>query len=294
MNNLVEIFCDVDDFCRFFIPQWTQFCLDNGYRLRRRQGRMYPSEIMTILILFHLSHYRDFKHFYLAQIWKYHHNDFPALLSYPRFISVAPLVLMPLCSYLTQLKGKPTGIAFIDSTRLRVCHNIRIPHHKVFEGIAQRGKTSMGWFYGFKLHLIINHQGEILALKVTAGNVDDREPVRELTKELTGSLYGDKGYLSQELADDLAKTGITFITQKRRNMKARVLAEWDKIMLSRRFIIETINGQLKIISQIEHSRHRSIKGFLLTVLGGVIAYCLKLKKPSLKNFYSEDDFPVMA
>ncbi len=140
--------------------------------------------------------------------------------------------------------------------------------------------------------MIVNHQGEILALKVTAGNVHDREPVRELTKKLTGSLYGNKGYLDQKLADNLAKTGITFITKKRRNMKARVLAEWDKTMLLRRFIIETINGQLKTLSQIEHSRHRSIKGFLLTVLGGMIAYCLEWKKPSLKVFYSEEDFPV--
>ncbi len=255
---------------------------------------MYPSEIMTILILFHMSHYRDFKHFYLAHIWKYHHHDFPTLLSYSRFVSVAPSVLMPLCSYLTQLKGKPSAIAFIDSTSLRVCHNIRIPRHKVFEGVAKRGKTSMGWFYGFKLHLIVNHQGEILALKVTAGNVDAREPVQELAKELTGSLYGDKGYLSQKLADDLAQTGVTFITKKRHNMKARVLDEWDKIMLKKRFIIETINGQLKTLSQIEHSRHRSIKGFLLCVLGGLIAYCLKLKKPSLKVFYSEEDFSMTA
>ncbi|PHM66433.1 transposase [Xenorhabdus stockiae] len=159
MDKLVEIFCDVDDFCRLFIPQWAQFCLDNGYRLRRRQGRMYPSEIMTILILFQRSHYRDFKNFYLEHIWQYHHRDFPSLLSYTRFISVAPSVLVPLSSYLTQLKGKPTGIAFIDSTSLRVCHNIRIPRHKVFQGIAQRGKTSMGWFYGFKLHLIIRGCG---------------------------------------------------------------------------------------------------------------------------------------
>ncbi|PHM75462.1 IS982 family transposase [Xenorhabdus cabanillasii] len=294
MNKLVEIFCDVDDFCRFFIPQWEQFCLSKGYRLRRRQGRMYPSEIMIILILFHMSHYRDFKCFYLEHVWKYHHNDFPTLLSYTRFVSVAPSVLVPLSSYLTQLKGKPTGMAFIDSTSLRVCHNIRIPRHKVFDGIAKRGKTSMGWFYGFKLHLIVNQLGEILALKVTPGNVDDREVVRELSQELTGSLYGDKGYLSKELADDLAQNGITFITKRRRNMKAQAQAEWDRIMLLKRFIIETINGQLKLISQIEHSRHRSIKGFQLTVLCGLIAYCIKEKKPSPKIFYSENDFPVAA
>ncbi|MBD2822166.1 IS982 family transposase, partial [Xenorhabdus sp. 42] len=120
MNKLVEIFCNVDDFCRFFIPQWEQFCLTKGHRLRRRQGHMYPSEIMTILILFHMPHYRDFKHFYLEHIGKYHHHDFPTLLSYTRFVSVAPSVLVPLCSYLTQLKGKPTGIAFIDPTSLHV------------------------------------------------------------------------------------------------------------------------------------------------------------------------------
>ncbi|MBE8597838.1 IS982 family transposase [Xenorhabdus sp. BG5] len=295
MDKLVEIFCDVDDFCRLFIPQWECFCLEKGYRQRRRQGRMHPSEIMTILILFHMSHYRDFKHFYLKHIWIHYHNDFPTLLSYTRFVSVTPSVLVPLCSYLTQLKGKPTGLAFVDSTSLAVCHNIRIPRHQVFAGIAQRGKNSMGWFYGFKLHLIVNHQGEILALKVTPGNADDREPIRELSKELTGSLYGDKGYLSRELADDLAQNGITFITKKRCNMKASAQAEWDKVMLKKRFIIETINGQLKLSSQIEHSRHRSIKGFLLTVLGGLIAYCLKLKKPSLKVCYSEEDnCPVMA
>ncbi len=246
MNKLVKIFCDVDDFCRFFISQSEQFYLDSGHRLRRRQGHMYPSEIMTILILFHLSHYRDFKNFYLEHIWKYHHNDFPTLLSYPRFVSVAPSFLVPLCSYLTQLKGKPTGIALIYSTSLRVCHNIRIPRHKVFEGIAKRGKTSMGWFYGFKLHLVVNHQGEILALKVTADNVDDREPVRELTTELTGTLYADKRYLSQELADDLAKIGVTFITKKRRNMKACMQAEWDKVMLSKRFIIESVPQAYKL------------------------------------------------
>ncbi len=148
--------------------------------------------------------------------------------------------------------------------------------------------------YGFKLHLVVNHLGEILALKVTPGNVSDREPARELSKDLTGSLYGDKGYLSQELADDLAKMDLTFITKKRRNMKALVLDEWDKIMLKKRFIIETINGQLKTLSQIEHSRHRSITGFLLTVLSGLIAYCLKEKKPSLKIFYSEENISAMA
>ncbi|WP_275368519.1 IS982 family transposase, partial [Xenorhabdus bovienii] len=145
-----------------------------------------------------------------------------------------------------------------------------------------------------KLHLIVNHQGEIMAAKLTPGNVDDREPVHELAKGLTGSLYGDKGYISQSLVDDLAETGVTFITKKRRNMKAKALSAWDNMMLSKRFIIETINDQLKNISQIEHSRHRSIQGLMLTVLGGLIAYCLKKNKPSLNIIHSEKDVLVTA
>ncbi|WP_228005795.1 IS982 family transposase [Xenorhabdus sp. BG5] len=212
------------------------------------------------------------------------------------FYQRCPFRFSPIIELSDSIKRKTNRYCFYrfnEFASLRVCHNIRIPRHKVFQSIAQRGKTSMGG-YGFKLHLVVNHLGEILALKVTPGNVSDREPARELSKDLTGSLYGDKGYLSQELADDLAKMDLTFITKKRRNMKALVLDEWDKIMLKKRFIIETINGQLKTLSQIEHSRHRSITGFLLTVLSGLIAYCLKEKKPSLKIFYSEENISAMA
>ncbi|PHM57352.1 transposase [Xenorhabdus hominickii] len=146
MDKLVELFCDVDDFCRAFIPQWTQFCLENRYRQRHRQDRMSLSEIMVILVLFHMSAHRNFKTFYLGFIWQYHHKDFPTLLSYTRFISVAPSVLVPLCCYFTRLKGKHIGITFIDSTCLRVCRNIRIPHHQVFKGISDGGKRQWDSF----------------------------------------------------------------------------------------------------------------------------------------------------
>ena len=104
-------------------------------------------------------------------------KSFQNLLSYTRFLGVMSLVLVPLCAYFTHCKGKPTELPIVDATSIKVCHNIRIPRHKVFDGVAQRGKSTMGWFYGFKLHLIINHKGEILATKLTAGNVDDRKPV---------------------------------------------------------------------------------------------------------------------
>jgi hypothetical protein len=148
----------------------------------------------------------------------------------------------------TSLKGKPTGIEFIDSTSIKVCHNIRIPRHKTFDGIAQRGKGTIGWFYGFKLHLIVNYQGEIVAAKVTTGNVHDTQPVTELAQGLTDKLYGDKGYLSKALAANLFEKGVTLVTTVRKNMKAKAISLWDRAMLSKRYIIGTINDQLKNIS----------------------------------------------
>ena len=281
MDKLVEIFCDVDDFCKVFIPQWELQQLADGTRKRQRKGRMTPSEIMSIIILFHMSHHRDFKNYYIGYISNFYKADYPNLLSYTRFLEVMPSVLIPLCSYFTSLKGKPTGVEFVDSTCIKVCHNLRIPRHKTFQGIAQRGKGTMGWFYGFKLHLIVSYRGEIVAAKLTTGNVHDTKPVNELADGLTDKLYGDKGYISKALESNLFEKGVTFITTVRKNMKAKAISLWDRAMLSKRFIIETINDQLKNISQIEHSRHRSMHGFMLNLMGGLVAYCLKSSKPSL-------------
>lgn len=255
--------------------------IQNGERKRNRSCRMSYSEMMTIIIAFHMSHQRDFKNFYIGFIQCYHQKDFPTLLSYTRFLDMIPSVLIPLSAYFTHMKGQSTGIEFIDSTSLKVCYNLRIPRHKVLKDTAARGKGTMGWFYGFKLHIIVNHLGDIVAAKLTPGNIDDSAPVRALSKGLLDKLYGDKGYISQALAADLKEDGVTLITSYKKNMKPKLLSAWDRAMLSKRFIIETINDQLKNISQIEHSRHRSLHGFMLNVLGGLIAYCLKPQKPSL-------------
>ncbi len=287
MNKLVEIYCDVDDFCQRFLPEWEKQLLASGMRKRRRAGRMQASEIMTIIILFHQSNHRDFKNYYKGFITHFYADAFPELLSYTRFLEVMPSMVVPLCSYFAYLKGKPTGIAFVDSTSLKVCHNLRIPRHRVFDGIAKRGRGTMGWFYGFKLHLIINHQGDILAVKITPANTDDRKPVADMCQSVVGKLYGDKGYISHALAEELFEQGVEFVTNVRKNMKARAYSLWDRAMLSRRFIIETINDQLKNISQIEHSRHRSVHGFMLNLIAGLIAYCLRENKPALNLTESE-------
>jgi len=281
MNKLVEIFCDVDDFCRVFIPEWEKQLLSDGTRKRNRTCRMTMSEIMTVIIAFHMSNHRDFKNYYKGYVAKFYRSHFPSLLSYTRFLEVMPRAIVPLSSYFSTLKGESTGIEFIDSTSIKVCHNLRIPRHKTFNNIAQRGKGTMGWFYGFKLHLVTNFKGEIVDAKLTTANVHDTKPVLELSKKLTGKLYADKGYISKKLSESLKDKGVDLITTVRRNMKAKAMSLWDRAMLSRRFIIETINDQLKNISQIEHSRHRSPNGFMLNLLAGLVAYCLKDNKPTL-------------
>jgi len=291
MKNVVELFCDVDDFCQVFEPQWKKQLIEDGTRQRRRESRMSLSEMMTVIIGFHMSNQRDFKNYYTGFIARFYKSEFPRLLSYTRFLEVMPSALVPLCAYFTHLKGKPTGIEFIDSTSLKVCHNLRIPRHKVFDGIAQRGRGTMGWFFGFKLHLIVNHLGDIVAAKLTPANVDDRAPVPEMANTLPDRLYGDKGYISSALSGSLFESGVTLITKVRKNMKAKVVSAFDKAMLAKRFIIETINDQLKNISQIEHSRHRSMHGFMLNLMGGLIAYCHKHQKPSLN--ISGEEFQMM-
>jgi hypothetical protein len=279
--DILPVFCDIDDFCQFFEPLWKRRLLTSGNRQRDRAPRLCLSEVMTIIVLFHASSYRNFKAYYTEQVMKHYAGEFPRMVSYHRFVELMPSALVPLCGYLQTRKGKCSGISFIDSTSLRVCHNRRIHSHKVFAECAERGKTSVDWFYGFKLHLVINDCGELLALRLTPGNTDDRRPVPQLVKELFGKLFGDKGYISQPLFETLYDDGIQLVTKLRKRMKQRLLSMFDKIMLRKRAIIESVIDQLKNISNIEHSRHRSIANCFVNLVAGLIAYTYREKKPSL-------------
>ena len=185
------------------------------------------------------------------------------------------------------------GSAFIDSTKIAVCHNKRIWSHRVLQELAARGKTSVGWFYGFKLHLVTNDCGELLSIKVTPGNIDDREPVPNLAKGLFGKLFGDRGYISQALFTELYAEGVQLITKLRRNMKERLLPLFDKLLLRKRAICETVIDQLKNISQIEHTRHRSVDNFFVNLIAGLVAYTFREKKPSL-NLRSHPALPKIV
>jgi hypothetical protein len=149
------------------------------------------------------------------------------------------------------------------------------------------------WFYGFKLHLIINDQGELLAFYLPPGNVDDRKPVPKLA-DLFGKLFGDRGYVSQELQELLREEGVELITRVKKNMKNRLMSMFDYLMLRKRALIETVNDQLKNICQIEHTRHRSIANFCVNVESSLIAYTFKEKLASLNIWVKDlEQLPVL-
>ncbi len=279
--DILPVFCDIDDFCLLFEPRWHQQQLTAGQRLRRRPATLSLSEVMTIIVLFHASGYRDFKSYYTQQVQRQMAAAFPQLVSYNRFVELQRNALIPLCAYLQTRMGEGRGLAFVDSTSLRVCHNRRIHSHRVFRGMAQRGKTSVGWFFGFKLHLVINECGELLGARLTPGNTDDRRPVPALVTALTGKLIGDKGYISGALTALLCAQGLQLVTKIKSNMRQKFLPVFDRLLLRKRALIETVIDQLKNISQVEHSRHRSVMNFVVNVVAGLLAYTFREKKPRL-------------
>lgn len=281
MIDITHLFCIVDDFMKNFMPEYTKKLLSEEF-IKIKDSSMNLSEIMTILIYFHYSGYRTFKQFYKQYVFNIFKTEFPKLLSYNRFVEIEKSVTVPLVCFMRSIAGQETGIYFVDSTSLSVCHNLREKSNKVFKNIAAKGKTSTGWFFGFKLHLICNEIGEIVRFSLTKGNVDDRVPVPGLTDELKGILIGDRGYIKAELFTALYERGLRLLTKIKSNMKNKLMPLMDKLLLRKRAIIETINDQLKNISQIEHTRHRSPLNFIVNLISGLIAYQLTPKKPSIR------------
>ena len=191
---LTDIFCQIDDFCNSFDKAYSNYFLTCDDTKRKKPCRISLSEIMTIMVLFHRSEHRTFKYFYLLIIRGSMKNDFPNAVSYERFVQLMEYALMPIVVFLSGLKGHETGLYYVDSTSIEVCHIKREKNHKVFKGLAAKGKNSMGWFFGFKLHLVINNLGEIMSVSLSKANVDDRKPVPKLVESLKGWLFGDKGY----------------------------------------------------------------------------------------------------
>jgi hypothetical protein len=287
--DITQIFSDLDDFCQVFEPLLQGLLLPEVSGVPNPKSRMSLSEIMTVLVGFHGSGYRTFKDFYTLQVQTCWKSAMPNLVSYSRFVELMSWALLGLCCYLNSCRGEVTGTSFIDSTPLKVCHTKRASGHQVFADFAAWGKNSIGWYYGFKLHLVINDRGELLAYKITPANVDDRQVVPELTHHIVGKIFGDKGYISEKLFKQLYERGLQLITRIRSNMKNKLMQMNDKLTLNRRGIIESVNDQLKNACQIEHTRHRSVINFMVNLVAGLIAYCYLPNKPSL---YHHQELPV--
>ena len=283
--NLVEIYCIFDDFCKIFEPELKKHMIDmDGKAHRNRPCRVSDAEIMTMLVLFHTSHFRDLKTFYTGYVCQHLRQEFPNKLSYNRFVERQRKVALHLLMFLNICAlGKCTGISIIDSTPIVSCHIKRMHMHKTMRGLAAMGKCTMGWFFGFKLHLVINDKGEIIQWMLTPGNTDDRDPLKneKFMEKLFGKLFADRGYISQDLFEKLFIDDIHLVTKIKKNMKNSLMNIYDKICLRKRAVIETVNDELKNICQIEHTRHRSVDNFVTNLISALIEYNFMPKKPQM-------------
>lgn len=297
-DKITEVFVSVDDFCKEISTELEKYQIeDHSVRKRNRKSSLSESEIITILIGFHVGCFTNFKHYYLHYVCIHLKDYFPGVMSYNRFIELQQRVALPFMLYLKfRCMGKSNGINFIDSTHIHVCHNRRIHNHKTFKGVAERGQCSIGWFFGFKLHLIINDKGELLSFYLTKGNVDDRnlKVLTKMTEGVFGKLFGDKGYVSQALSDLLWGNGIQMVAKPKKNMKNVNLSDVDRILLRKRAIIECVNDELKNICKLQHTRHRSVNNFIINTMGALAAYSSFDKKPSLNFKFQKSNQLLLA
>lgn len=289
---LTELYCEMDDFAKkrqkaIMTTNETSHAETGLDFFESWPSQLTAPEVMTIFTMFHETKFRTFKNFYCDFVLKQWHHFFPNLVSYSRFIELCQSVVSLLNDYLQIKYGQCNGITYVDSTSLAVCHNKRAKRHRVFKGKAKHGKTSMGWFFGFKLHIAMNERGELLKVIFTSADVADVTVLKELCENSWGTVYGDKGYISKEIAEELQENhGIKVVTRVRKNMKQKTYSVEEEFFLNRRGLIETVNDQLKNIYQIQHTRHRSAQNYAGNLLSGLIAYCWRKNKPSLDGTYT--------
>ena len=171
-----------------------------------------------------------------------------------------------------------------------VCHNIRRNFNKVFDGLADNGKGTMGWCHGFRLHVLCNDCGEVITFCLTRASVDDRDERvwTVFARHLYGKVFADRGYISPRLFESLFDRGIHLVHGLRSNMKNKLMPMWDKIMLRKRYVIECINYLLKDKANIVHSRHRSVHNFIMNLCAGLAAYCFFDNKPEALAVHVEN------
>ena len=286
--DIVELYVIIDDFCKKFTPKYIKLLKGKGFISRNRNSMLNNSEIILIILLFTQSGYKYFKWFYINELMTEHRTYFKQLPSYNRFVELMPRslpILLRLLSYLLyNARRNGCGLEYIDSTRIPVCHNKRTNSHKLFTGIAKIGKSTMGWFFGFKLHITCDTLGNLTSMAFTSGNTDDRVPVMKLIKGFAGKMFADKGYISAKLSGQLQQLGITLITTPKKNMKSRFIPAnfFDVILHKKRSIIESVISILKGKLQLCHSRHRSLYNFVVHIVSVLVGYQLLCNKPKIR------------
>ena len=284
-KDITELFCFIDDICKYIKDAQKEIILENSKKPRKptRIPGLIDSEIITILMLFHRSPCKNFKYFYQSYLQLYH-SEFPQMPTYERFVILQQRILPMLTSFLNCIFIRKDNVAFIDSTPLSVCHNKRNSRNKVFKGLAETGKSTKGWFHGFKMHAIVDRKGNLMNIKFTKGNAHDISVVEKISSFFKGILVGDKGYISKDLFQNLYQKGVKLVTGSKKNMKNILMNSYEKFLLKKRSIIETVFGYLKEIQMIEHHRHRSPVNMFIHVISTLISYQLKSSKPSLTDY----------
>ena len=280
-NKLIEIFVFVDDYCKL-LDQWVE---QSGQipKAPNRSG-LSVSEILTIIIFYHHSGFKCFEYYYERLVMGGLSSYFPKVVTYKHFLSLIPRCfnhLYILCR-IRCMMAERTGIYFADSKKLPVCHNRRIHSNQVFKDLARRGKSSTGWFYGFKLHLVINNLGDMVNFMISSANVSDNNTtvLGYLLEDLTGHCFADKGYLTK-LFEQFYMQGLKIVTKIRKNMKNQLMDLSEKYWLLKRAVIESVNDILMTVCDIDHTRHRSPVNAFVHLLGGLMAYSFFDDKPSV-------------
>ena len=284
--DITALFVCINDFAEAYLLSERQRQIEHNSskkKRRDREGLLSLGEMLFIEVLYHFGHFKDFKRFYKYGICGELREYFGELPSYERFVILKKRLFMPMTVLLHCVLGEKTGLYFADSTPIKVCHNKRINRNKVFKDYAERGKSTMGWFYGLKLHIIFNQKGDIVAVKITPGNTDDRKALRQMVKGIQGKIYADKGYIGKDIFSELWQKGIHLITGIRKNMKNYLMPFIDKVLLRKRYIAETSFGVMKQDMNLEHSRHRNPINAFISILACLVAYQFKTSKHKIKT-----------
>lgn len=285
-SKLIEIFVHCDDFCKEFTPQYVSHLLPNRVKAHNK-SIVSESEMMTIVIFYHLSGMSCFEYYYKSIILNTLRSYFPNALSYNRFVELMPRILVHMWAFTNHGRiGKETGTYFVDSKKLVACHNLRIYSHKVFKNIAQRGKSSTGWFFGLKLFALINQYGQIIRFAITPGNIADNDEnfMIKFLDGIKGKVFGDRGFISNKIFSSLFMKGCRVITGIRSNMKNKIMDIGDKVLLKRRGIIESVFDILTTVCDIEHTRHRNPINAFVNLFAGLTAYTYLDRRPTLCKF----------